>query len=376
MMSTNKLRVLHVFANLNLGGAESRIMDLFRTQDRGNVINDFVIMTPDNCYFTDEVINAGGTIHVVPSPREGMFKNLLALYKLLKSGSRYDAVHSHTSYYSGLVVFAAYLAGIKSRVTHARNKTIGTNSLINRLLLKLGRVLMQLFATSRLAISSDAGVFLYGGSKASPRFKVVANAFDYKKMVFKGVDEEQRLSTLPCIIDNDKINLVMVARFYPVKNHLFVVKLMAHAKRSGIPLHLYLVGQGELQPNIQQQVEQADLTADVTFLGVRDDVDSILSLFDIMIMPSFSEGLGVAALEAQAAGIPCLLSDGIPMEVDLGVGLCQFLSLEQSDDDWLNYIVSLHKSTKPTQTQILEKFQKLGYDLESTRAKYYEAYQK
>ena len=76
MNKPNEISVLHVFMNLNLGGAESRIMDLFRSQDPDILINDFLIMTNEHCYFTDDVIAKGGTIHVIDSPRDGIVKNL------------------------------------------------------------------------------------------------------------------------------------------------------------------------------------------------------------------------------------------------------------------------------------------------------------
>ena len=127
MNKPNKISVLHVFMNLNLGGAESRIMDLFRSQDPDVLTNDFVIMTDEHCYFTDEVLDKGGNIHVIDSPRKGIVKNLRQLYQLLKTNPQYDALHAHTSYYSGLCVFIAFLAGIPARITHARNTSTGAN---------------------------------------------------------------------------------------------------------------------------------------------------------------------------------------------------------------------------------------------------------
>lgn len=373
MEEFKRLRVLHLFANLNLGGAESRIVDLFRTQDQGKVVNDFVIMTSESCYFTEEIIQRGGVIHTITNPRTSMLRNLLDLYLLLRNTPKYDAIHAHTSYYSGFVVFIAFLARVRARVTHARNQSLGSATIFNRILQKTGRFLANTFATKRLAISKDAGNFLYGKANKKSHYEVVSNAFDFQKVINKGESIERKQRTL-LSLDRDKINIVLAARFYAVKNHSFLISFCEYLKEKGLPIHLYLIGDGELKADIQQQVENLKLDTQVTFLGLRNDVQSILHNFDIMVMPSISEGLGVAALEAQTAGLPCLLSEGIPLEVDLGLGLCHFVSLEDDFEKWQQIFQRALSTDCPSKYLIEQKLYECGYDLASTRERYYDAY--
>lgn len=367
-------RVLHVFMNLNLGGAESRIMDLFRTQDVNVLVNDFVIMTDEHCYFTDEVLARGGKIHIIDSPRKGLVKNLWQLYLLLRKKPKYTAVHAHTSYYSGLCVFIAYLARIRARITHARNTSTGASNLSTRLMFSIGRLLTKNFATSRLAISSDAGNFLYGEKVNNSCFDVIPNAFDFRKIRHRGdIDAQDKLDFC---IDSTLLNIVCVGRFYAVKNHAFLLNLMQFMAQKSNDFCLHLIGDGELNEELKSKVQDLHLDKQVRFWGKRADVDQLLSLFDVMVMPSLNEGLGVAALEAQAAGLPCLLSYGIPQEADIGCGLCQYLSLEADYDIWTNAIQDQSLLPIVSKGDINQQFEKRGYSLSSTRQRYLDAYLK
>lgn len=370
-------KVLHVFMNLNLGGAESRIMDLFRSQDANVLVNDFLIMTPEHCHFTDEVLAKGGKIHVIDSPRNGILKNLWQLYQLLRIKPQYTAIHAHTSYYSGLCVFIAFLAGISGRVTHARNTSTGIDSFPTRAMLTIGRQLSALFATSRFAISTDAGEFLYGTTSTNKKpskasFEVIPNAFDFRKIkhIQSSSDEEK----IAHDIDPKLLNIVCVGRFYPVKNHDFLLSVMRSLADERSDFCLHLIGDGELNQMLQTQVQQLGLTENVRFWGKRSDVAELLALFDVMVMTSKSEGLGVAALEAQAAGLPCVLSTGIPTEADIGLGLCRFLPLNLSANEWSGVIQQQALLSPVSKVDIEQKFEQLGYSLSATRQRYLDAY--
>lgn len=369
-MST-PIRILHLFANLNLGGAESRIMDLYRSQNDKELVNDFVIMTEEKCHFTDEILATRGVIHTIANPRRRLLRNIWQLYQLLNKDDKYDAIHAHTSYYSGIAVFVAWLAGINVRITHARNQQTGNETLTTKILFILGRWLANHFATSKLAISSAAGTFLYGG-KEGESFKVIPNAFGIEKIRHR-TDHKVSQAKRECLISGS-YNIVMVARFYPIKNHLFFLDIFEAYQKQVPDIKLHLIGDGELKPVIEEKVQQLGLSEKVRFWGKRNDVYDLLSLFDVMVMPSISEGLGVAALEAQAAGLPCILSDRIPFEVDIGASLCQFCSLTEGETPWLNALNNLKNIPEVSKKEVLSLFLEKGYSLDATRAAYLEAY--
>lgn len=368
-MSKQPLRVLHLFANLNLGGAESRMMDIYRQQDKSVIINDFVIMTDEHCYFTDEILASGGIIHTIKNPRAGLLSNIKSLYQLLTKHPQYDALHAHTSYYSGIAVFVAWLAGINKRVAHARNQATGTDNFINKLRFLLGKTLANLFATSKLAISRAAGDFLFGEGQ----FKVIANAFDFSGICHKSDDSIAKLKMAHGINDN-KLNLVVVARFYPIKNHQFLLPLLKQYVDSNPNICLHFIGDGELRESIELQVQHMQLSNHVRFWGKRSDVKQLLAMFDVMIMPSLSEGLGVAALEAQAAGLPCVLSSGVPNEADIGLGMCQFIKLTSPAEQWLSALD--HAASQPVVNKqaLQQQFTQQGYTIAATQDAYLQEY--
>ncbi|WP_198531172.1 glycosyltransferase [Thauera phenolivorans] len=359
----NMVRVLHVFANLNLGGAESRIIDVYKKVDRSKVQFDFLILTDDDCYFERQILHLGGRIFRVKHPRLGMYRHLKDLANVLRS-NRFHAVHSHTSYYSGLVMAMAWCFGVKYRVSHARNQVFAPGSWKVTAMFLVGRLLCRFFSTSRLAISKPAGLFLFG---KNADFDVIPNAFDFESVLPRaGIGFAKGL-------DSGALKIVMVARFSKVKNHHFALHVLSDLVRNyDENVTLDLIGSGDQEVEIRNLVASLKLENNVRFLGKRDDVKELLCKFHCLILPSFSEGLGVAALEAQAACLPCIVSEGVPAEVDIGMGLCRRepLVIER----WVCVLKSLKSFPRVSKSEVDARLRFLGYSLERTSSIYLEKY--
>lgn len=355
-------RILHVFANLNLGGAESRIMDIYRHIDKDKTQFDFLILTNEECFFDDEIKALGGKIYKVTHPRKNIYKHCREVLFVLKE-NKFTAVHSHTSYFSGLIIAMAWACKVPYRVSHARNQFIAKKSVVIKSFFLLGRGLCNVFSTSKLAISEDAGQFLFGSNS---RFIVVPNAFEYSKVKFHSRESSMMLS-------GDFINIVMVARLVPIKNHFFAISLVKKINDNNKKkIKLYLIGAGSEEEELMELVKGWGLTDSVIFCGRRTDVCDILCQFDFLILPSFAEGLGVAALEGQAAGLPCLVSKGVPEEVDLGLGLIKRLSLDL--DLWEKIIFEFNRDNGLSKKMINETFADKNYSLESVASIYLSKY--
>lgn len=361
------VRVLHILVTLNLGGAESRMMDLYRNQDRAVLTHDFAIMTDETCHFTDEVISTGGVIHVLTNPRKSLIKHITDLYQLLKRVPKYDAIHAHTSFHAGLCMMVAFFAGTRARVSHARNVSTSTPSAFTSFMLFAGRSLINVFATKRFAISKAAGQYLYGDAE----FTVVPNAFNYQLISHKEDLVDDKTEVLG--IDGG-VHIVAVARFYPVKNHHFMIDILKAMADQRDDVYLHLIGDGELKEDIKTKVDGLGLSEHVRFWGKRNDVYQLLPYFDAMLMPSFTEGLGVAALEAQKAGLPCLVSDSLPEEVDIELGLCKRLSLDEPARVWAEQCLSLLDIPVPSKSVLEEKFSARGFSLSFSEQQFYKAY--
>ncbi|GLX83937.1 putative glycosyltransferase EpsF [Thalassotalea loyana] len=360
-------RVLHVLVTLNLGGAESRVMDLFRNQENSQLQHDFVIMTEDPCYYTNEVLESGGVIHIVRNPRQEFFSHIFDLYRLLIKSPKYDAIHVHTSFHAGICLFIAKCAGIKARVSHARNISTSTPSKFYKGMMCIGRTLISMFSTHRFAISKDAGKYLFGDRD----FEVIPNAFHFEKIKHKSeVTQKDRddLGLLP------GINIVAIARFYPVKNHAFMLQVLVELLKVRSDIYVHFIGDGEYREEIELQVASMKLEEHVTFWGRRSDVYQILPCFDLMLMPSITEGLGVAALEAQKAGVACLTSDALPEEADIGAGLYAKLPLSEPASTWAKQCLSMIERDVASKAQLDSLYKQKGYELSYSEEKFYKAY--
>lgn len=347
-------RVLHVFANLNLGGAESRILDIYRKLPKDKYQFDFVIMTKEKCHFEDEVISLGGRVFRVTHPNQSIIRHFYQLLSLCKE-NKFHAIHSHVSYLSGVVLFISKIGGVRYRVAHARNKSINSDSFPRRLMFHIGKYLINKCATSKLSISDDSGKFLYGENS---KYRIVPNAFDFSKIKFRDSHK-----------DESEFRVVMLARLVQVKNHAFAIQLLKRLNRLEDDVFLDLIGDGSLAKQLQLDVKKHGLEDRVRFLGKRTDVHLRLKSYDCLILPSLSEGLGVAALEGQVAGIPCLVSNRVPKDVDLNISLLKHLPLDI--DVWLDEMLKL-KSDKlknvvlPTRNEVISSLVEKGYDIDRT----------
>jgi glycosyltransferase EpsF len=361
---TEPIRVLQIFGSLNIGGAESRMMDVFRHINTNQVQFDFLTMETDKQYFDEEISRLGGRIFKIVSPRESsIYSNLTNIINIMKENGPYDAVHSHTSHHSGLVMLAAKLAGIPIRVTHARTTGTKQLGLLTKAMIVLGRLFIKMFATHRLAISNESAIYLYGKTYVDKgKTTVLPNAIDTSKYFMELPEAVDRLKSKYSLESRGPI-LGNVGRFESMKNQSFLVKVMSEFIKIKPNSLLILIGDGPKKKEIEKMVEKYKLKDNIIFLGIRNDVNIWMKLFDLVIIPSLYEGLSGVAIEAQAAGTPCILSKGVPREVDLGLGITKFVSLDESMDTWLEEI-SKNLYMKVHDISFIERrFTESGYTL-------------
>ncbi len=360
------IRVLQIFGSLNVGGAESRVMDIYRYIDRDRVQFDFLSMQTDKQYFEGEISSFGGKIIKVPPPREsGILGNFKSIINAIKLNGPYDVVHAHTSHHCGVVMLAAKLAGVPIRISHARTTSSRHLGLKTKIMLKIGRTLINLFATKKLAISKDAALYLYGERCVNKgETIIVQNAIDTSKYFTKNTEASNELRRIYSLENNGPI-IGHVGRFDSMKNHTFLIDIMTEFVKRNPDSLLIFIGDGPKRKEIEEKAERRNLKNNVLFLGIRNDVNIWMKIFDIVVMPSLFEGLCGVAIEAQAAGTPSVLSKGIPREVDLGTGLIKFVSLDEDLNKWLDTIDEQLKLKAPDLTFIEKCFHEREYTLNS-----------
>ncbi|MBD1378866.1 glycosyltransferase family 1 protein [Metabacillus arenae] len=352
------IRILHVVVNMNRGGAETLIMNLYRNIDRSKIQFDF--LTCKEGVFDKEIVEMGGKVHRIPYLTDGgHFAYLKNLDHFFILNSQYKIVHSHMDKMSGFVLKAAKKAGIPVRIAHSHN-TQSEGGFAARLYKSYAGSYIRNSATHYLACSKLAANWLFKNNLKST--VLLQNGIDTQKFAYsKEVRDEVRKELG---LNKDCLVLGHVGRFNHQKNHAFLIDVFYELHKQKPDAILVLVGDGPLRSNIEDKVNKKKLDGKVKFLGVRSDIHCLLQAFDIFVFPSFHEGLPLTLIEAQGAGLPCVISENVSEEVDLGINLAKFLSITDKEE-WLNEIQRIcnEKATRKIPKQALAE---QGYDIKNT----------
>ena len=357
------IRILHVLGNLNKGGAESRIMDIYRAIDRSRVQFDFMVHTDKPGFFDSEIKSLGGRIyHEVPRFRIINFVQYRRAWLRFFATHPYNCIHIHTYNTALPILMAAKRAGILGRICHSHSSS--STGIARKLMVRVSRKHIRKLATHRFAVSNLAGQHVFGHD-----FQVKPNAFDV--LLFR-YDEDKRSAMRQELGLQDSFLLGAVARFHEVKNHTFMLDVLAELKKTVPNAHLLLVGDGPLQTKIETRAANLGLAESVTFLGLRNDIPALLAAMDVFLMPSFHEGFPGAALEAQASGLLTLLSSAITPEVGVVPDITVYLSINDGVYPWVDKILCYVK--KPlTRRGTTEEIIAAGYGIRDV-VRWYEGF--
>ena len=317
------IRVLHVVTYMGRGGLETMIMNYYRHIDRSKVQFDFLVHRDFRADYDDEIEALGGQIFRIPRLIPWSKTYLTALERFFRAHPEYKIVHVHQDCLSSVILKAANKCGVPVRIAHSHNSSQDKN--IKYLIKLFYKKQIPTYATQLFACSRAAGQWMFG----TDNFQVMNNAIDTQKYAFDpGVRESVRNELA---IPAETPVLGHVGRFMPAKNHAFLIELFSKLPPNA---YLLLVGDGELREKIEYQARELGVRERIIFTGVRTDVARMLQAMDIFLFPSLYEGLGIAAIEAQTAGLPCLISDGVPMECQKTTGLVYQLPLSAGADRW------------------------------------------
>ena len=360
------MRILHIVGPMNLGGIENFLMNVYRVIDHSQVQFDFLVTREQQGIFDKEINLLGGKIYNIPYIKKvGLLKYIKILNEFFRTHPEYKIVHCHMNATAGLYLPIARINGIPVRIAHGHSAAFSQNPKIIEYVEFLFKKLLKLFvnsnATHYFACGYDAGVWLYGKKIADYDLNIVRNGvntrrFQYEENIAHKIRNELSITDNTLVIGH-------VGNMSSPKNHKFLIDVyeaLLHRVPNSI---LCLVGDGTLRTTIQDYVNDKNLTGKVKFLGSRNDVPDLLRAFDIFVMPSIFEGLPVSVIEAQAATLPCILSDRITTEVDMGMGLTHFIGLEQSPAAWAEIIIKNKSKNRNISIQPLIEH---GYDIKTT----------
>lgn len=346
-MNHEPKRILQVVTYMGRGGIETMLMNYYRQMDRTKIQFDFLVHRDFKADFDDEIESLGGRIYRVPPMNPLKMSYWKALDDFFRAHP-YEIVHCHLNYKSGVVLAAAKRAGIPVRVAHAH--TAGMSAGFSKLARICMKPLIPVTATHSLACSQSAGDAIFGGRP----YSLIANALDAEALRFDPVIREQVRGELAL---GEAYTLIHVGRFGDEKNHTFLLDSFGEVLKQEPNAVLLLAGDGPLRPEMERKAASLPEGA-VRFLGVRKDVARLLQAGDVFAFPSVFEGLPVTMIEAQAAGLPCVMSANVTDECVV-TELVKILPI----DDPKAWATAILAAKGTPRTDRLAQIQESGYDI-------------
>lgn len=352
------IRILHVLGGLDRGGAETMVMNLYRVIDRSQVQFDFIVHNEKKQAYTDEILSLGGKIFHFPAFKGVNYFKMKRLWKsFFKKHPEYKILHSHVRSYASLYLPIAKKAGLKTIIhSHSTSNGKGIASVVKRFM----QYPLRWQADYFFGCSKEAGAWLFGDKVVNnSKYHILQNAIDTEQFKFNPEIRKEYRKKLGL---GDKKTFIHVGRFHPAKNHAFLLNLFAEIHKKDGDTILLLAGDGELRPAIEKQMADLSIQKSVILLGSRSDVPNLLQAADCFLFPSVWEGLPVTVVEAQAAGIPCFISDRVTKEVGIS-DLVKYLPIDQGTQPWIN---ALEKTCLFEKKDVSKQISMVGFDILST----------
>lgn len=350
------IKVLQFVGCMDYGGIETWLMHFLRRIDRTEFQLDFCYTKPDPGAYAPEIEALGGRMAACPLNRKDPL-GFARRFRSLLRGAQYDIVHSHAHHFSGFVLRLARQEHVPVRMAHCHNTSDGKGTGLSRgLYHALMRRWIWRHGTHGLAASEDAAQALFGPNwRSDSRFRVLHCGIDLEPFR-QNVSRAEVRSELGIPLDAPVVG--HVGRFMPQKNHAFLLEIAAEVVKHRPDVRFLLVGDGPLRPPMEAKARELGIEKSVVFTGARSDVPRLmLGAMDVFVFPSLWEGLGIALLEAQAAGLRCLASSSVPEEASVVPEAVTFLALPAGAAQWATRVSQLLDVTdmhRPSAVQIIE----------------------
>lgn len=328
------------------------------TEEKGIhfLIEAYKELKTDKSDYDDEILSLGGKVYYAPRLYP---QNYPAYFKYMKKffaeHPEYQIVHSHIDSMSYLPLLAAKKAGVPIRIAHSHNTSIDKD--FKYILKQYFRKKVTKAANYYCACGQEAGEFLFPGKE----FTFIPNAIEVDKFLYNEEVRDRKRKDLGL---TSEFVVGHVGRLSYQKNHELLIRIFNELHKKDANTILLLIGVGEKENEIRKQVHELKLDECVKFLGNRDDVNELYQAMDVFVMPSLFEGIPVVGVEAQFAGLPCVFSDKVPVEVKFS-SKTQFVGLNSRLEDWIRAIGKYKGTEKNIAAEDLENSQ---YDIKKAYA--------
>ena len=344
-------RILFIIGEMNLGGAESFIMKMYRSLDRERFQFDFVVNKDG--YFSQEIKRLGGKIFYTALKSKNFFKSSRQLTEIVNKNNYKDVIRFGTSNASYFDLKAAKKGG----AINLGVRTLSTNQggIVKRMISLLLRPFLNSISTIKFAPSTAAADATYG--KKAKNVCILKNGINFEDFSYSEKNRSDIRKELN--INSNSIVFGHVGRLSAEKNHVFLFKVFSEYHKHNDNSCLVLVGDGPLMNKLKKEAKEYLLEKCVFFLGKRADVSLLYSCFDYFLFPSLYEGMPNSLIEAQANGLTCFYSSKITKECELSPNI---FALDLNYEVWVNKILK----TRPIRTNNYIRFEKEEYLISKT----------
>ncbi len=357
------IRVLQVVTYMQRAGLETMLMNYYRNIDRSQVQFDFLVHRDFEADYNNEIIDLGGKIYRLPVLNPFGIEYLRKVDQFFRDHPEYKIVHSHLDCLAGIPLKYAKKNGVPVRIAHAHNNNQTKNW---KYPIKLFcRRNITKYANYLFACSREAGMWMFGTDK----FEILNNAIDAEQYIYNENVRNKVRKELK--IEQSTLVLGHVGRFLAQKNHKLLIDIFKKVVEMHPDSVLLLAGDGELQQEIRDKVQKEKLENKVIFTGVRKDIPRLLQAMDVFVLPSLFEGLPVVLIEAQAAGLPCLISERVPDECEKTAGLIQKLNLDSGVEKWAEEVL---RTIGMKRRNRLKEICEAGFDIKNSADKLQQFY--
>ncbi len=324
------IRVLHIVTNMSYGGLENLLMNYYRNIDRSKIQFDFLTHVDIHQDFEEEIAELGGKLYRLPKLNPFSSDYLKRLDGFFRDHPEYRIVHCHLDCMAGIPLKYAKKNNIPVRIAHSHNSNQTRNL---KLPIKLAcKKLIPKYATDLFACGKRAGDWMFEGRP----YTVMSNAIEAGAFRYSA----ERALEMKAMLDiQGSFVLGHVGQFRDQKNHLFLIDIFNEILKQDENCILVLVGKGPYLNPTEEKVRAYGISDKVRFLGARSDIADIMQAMDVFVLPSLYEGLPVTMIEAQAAGLACVISDKVPIECKITESVNQ-VALSAPLKEWTEVILN------------------------------------
>ncbi len=356
------IRILHVVTYMGRGGLETMLMNYYRHMDRSLIQFDFLVHRDFEADYDREILSLGGQIHHISRLIPWSRRYREELKGFFRSHPEYRIVHVHQDCLSSVALQCAAECGVPVRIAHSHSAGAVKN--LKYPIKRYYQKRIPRFATAMLACGKQAGDWMFGGAP----YRIVPNAIAADAYVFDPGKARKKKKELEL---TDRLVVGHVGNFTPAKNHGFLLEVFQQLLQSRPDAVLVLAGDGEGRVAAMEAARTMGIGDRVLFLGSRRDVPELMQAMDVFVFPSLYEGLGIAVVEAQTAGLPCIVSSRVPPDAVLTNGSVVRLPLEDGAKAWAERALQMVDRPRYDRCQ---EIRDAGYDILTAAEKLQAAY--